>query len=315
MDKESLSKSLSDIKHKAKDFFSSASEVCVEEDDSDFMPTRLSADTYWDMHDDDLKNISISIQKDIFKVVSEIIPLLKSSPLLNEADERDIGICAKKIRASLRLRKFQSWDIEVLHDEGQVLGVNPPGQSEIDPNTPIQSEKSFTECIFQLESMAELIEITPTNIPDGLPDKNPNLPRSYRPNTAFIMMRINPNNPELDDVYDTYKECFKEFGIKAIRADDIEHEEVITNKIIEEIKTSEFLLGDLTDERPSVYYEIGYAHSLGRRVIMYRKSGTSIHFDLAAYNCPEYENLRELKSLLTKQLEQATNKKLKIANK
>jgi len=313
MHKESLSKSLTQIREKANDFFSSASEVCIEEDDSDFMPARLNVDTYWDMLSDDLKNISLSIQKDIFKVVSEIIPVLKSSPLLNEADERDIGICAKKIRASLRLRKFQSWDIEVLHDEGQVLGVNPPGQSETVPSTPSQSKKSFNESIYQLDSMSELIEITPTNIPDGLPDKNPNLPRNYRPNTVFIMMRINPENPELDDVYDTYKECFKEFGITAIRADDIEHEEVITNKIIEEIKTSEFLLGDLTEERPSVYYEIGYAHSLGRRVIMYRKSGTNIHFDLAAYNCPEYGNMRELKRLLIKRLEQITNKKM--ANK
>lgn len=310
MDKVSLSKSLAEIKEKAKAFFSSASEICTE-DDFDFISSRIKADMYWDMLDDNLKNISISIQKDLLKIVSEIIPLLKSSPLLNEADERDIGVCAKKIRATLRLRKFQYWDIEVLHDEGQVLGVSPPGQSEIDPSSPVQSEKSFNECIYQLESMTELIEIAPANISDGLPERNPNLPRSYRPNTAFIMMSINPNNPELVDVYDTYKECFKEFGIKAIRADDIEHEEVITDRIIEEIKTSEFLLGDLTDERPSVYYEIGYAHSLGRRVIMYRKSGTNIHFDLAAYNCPEYENMRELKNFLTKRLEQATNKKPK----
>ncbi|TOH98042.1 hypothetical protein CGI68_27270, partial [Vibrio parahaemolyticus] len=69
------------------------------------------------------------------------------------------------------------------------------------------------------------------------------LHQSYRPNTAFIMMPIDPNNPELEDVYEVYKDCFSKFGIKAIRADDIEHEDVITKKIIEEIKTSEFLLG------------------------------------------------------------------------
>lgn len=78
MDKELLSKSLADIQHKAKDFFSSASQVCVEENDSGFMPTRLSADAYWDMLDNNLKSISISIQKDIFKVVSEMIPTYRS---------------------------------------------------------------------------------------------------------------------------------------------------------------------------------------------------------------------------------------------
>ena len=123
------------------------------------------------------------------------------------------------------------------------------------------------------------------------------------------MMPINHQKGVLEDIYEVYKECFSKFGIKAIRADEIEHEDVITKRIIEEIKTSEFLVGDLTDERPSVYYEIGYAHSLGRRVIMYRMENTSIHFDLAAYNCPEYKNMKELKIFLLKRLEEATNRK------
>lgn len=309
MTKESLSESLSSIENKANDFFSSATVSSSEVDDSGFMQKRLSVDSYWDKLDDEIKNNSLSVQKDIFKVVSEIIPLVKSSSILNEADERDIGICAKKIRASLRLRKFQSWEIEVLHDEGHVLGVTPPGQSESEPNPPNQAKRVFKESITQLINMVELIEITPAYIPDGLPQKNPNLSQSYRPNTAFIMMPIDTQNPELEDIYDVYKECFSKFGIKAVRADEIEHEDVITKKIIEEIKTSEFLIGDLTNERPSVYYEIGYAHSLGRRVMLYRKKDTSIHFDLAAYNCPEYKNMKELRKILLKRLEDTTNRK------
>jgi nucleoside 2-deoxyribosyltransferase len=94
-----------------------------------------------------------------------------------------------------------------------------------------------------------------------------------------------------------------------VRSDDIEHEETITGRIIDEIKTAEFLFADLSGERPSVYYEIGYAHALGKRVIMFRRAGTRIHFDLAAYNCPEYTNLSELEKLLTKRLEAVTGKK------
>lgn len=213
------------------------------------------------------------------------------------------------MRATLKLRKFSAWDIEVLHDEGTVLGVSPPGQSEDKSNPPVDARKEFFECVELLEGIAQLLKITPANIPDGLPAKNPNLSQSYRPNTAFIMMPIDKNTPDNEDVYGAYKECFSKYGINAIRADEIEHEDVITKRIIEEIQTSEFLVGDLTNERPSVYYEIGYAHSLGRRVILYRKSGTSIHFDLAAYNCPEYKNITELKSLFMKRLEETTNRK------
>lgn len=309
MNIESLSKALGKLKEDAESFFKTASNVCVVKESPFMISGRQGINAYWDMLDENSQKSSLSIQKNLLSIVSSVIPVIKSSLLLNEADERDIGICTKRMRAALRLRNFRSWDTEILHDEDIVLGVNPPGQSEDDPSTPDESKKAFLRCSDQIEGMLELLSATPSHIPDGLPQKNPNLPQSYRPNTAFIMMRINPNNPELDDVYDTYKQCFKKFGIQAIRTDDIEHEDVITNKIIEEIKTSEFLVGDLTDERPSVYYEIGYAHSQGRRVIMYRKKGSTIHFDLVAYNCPEYKNMRELKGLLLKRLEQATNRK------
>lgn len=310
MDTKPLVKSLEEIESKADDFFSSAIDVCDEQKTVSFIRD-ISTDVngYWDELPEDLKAESQKIQEYILHVISSIIQVLQTSPILDKSDEKDIGVCTKRMRSALKLRDFSSWGIEVLHDEGMVLGVKPPGQSEDSPSHPVDAKKSFFQCHEKLIGIVQLLKITPSNMPNGLLQKNPNLSQSYRPNTAFIMMPINSNNPELDDIYDVYKDCFSKFGITAIRADDIEHEDVITKRIIEEIKTSEFLVGDLTNERPSVYYEIGYAHSLGRRVIMYRKKDTSIHFDLAAYNCPEYKNMKELKKLLLKRLEDTTNRK------
>lgn len=108
------------------------------------------------------------------------------------------------MRASLRLREFRYWNVDVVHDEGTVLGVNPPGQSDDDPSTPLESLANFTRCADQLSDIIELFLVASASIPDGLLSKNPNLPHSYKPNTAFIMISINPGNPELEDVYHTY---------------------------------------------------------------------------------------------------------------
>ncbi|HEX7424825.1 MAG TPA: hypothetical protein VF311_13205 [Terriglobales bacterium] len=55
-------------------------------------------------------------------------------------------------------------------------------------------------------------------------------------------------------------------------------------------------------------YEIGHAHARSKRVVLYRKAGTKLHFDIAHRKCPEYDNITDLKQQLRKRMETLTNK-------
>ena len=240
-------------------------------------------------------------------VVRTLANWIRQPSLLTEADRRDLSTWTKSLRACLRLRRYYGWDSELLHDEGWVLGIQQAGQSDTDPLHPKQARCNFVRDIDNLDSLVGLLEVSPTLWSEQ--QVNPQTLATYQPNTAFIMMQIDSYNPEIDDLYHLIKDCFSKFDITAVRSDEMEHEGLIAQKIIEKIESSEFLLADLTGERPNVYYEIGYAHSCGRKVTMYRRKDTKLHFDLSAYNCPEYVSLTDLKGKLMKRIEDITNRR------
>jgi hypothetical protein len=246
--------------------------------------------------------------RDIARLVNRVVEFSRSSPLLADEDRIDLRHTMRELISSIDFRVYRHWPDAILNDEDRVLGVQRASQSEQNC-THSEAVEEFRKAREKLES--SMVLLVPSNTPEATAIARSDATvsvKKYRPNTAFIMMWISKVHPELEDVKDCYQEVFKKFGIKAVRADEIEHSEQITQRILDEISTAEFLVADLTGERTSVYYEVGYAHALGKRPILYRRSGTKIGFDLVVHNCPEYANVVELRKKLEARLEALTNK-------
>lgn len=291
-------------------FFQDSHEALKDEISKTFVTTPTDPNRFWEKLPEELQHRSRNISLRITNAFSEIARIAKNSSFSGDEDLAELKVSIKSIRSSLRLRRYYYREPEVLHDEGTVLGFRHADQSDDQPAYPSEAWNVFSE---KMEKTTNLFDLISSNIDNHGNSFQDNLEKreSYVAGTAFIMMWMDPNQPELNDVVDTVKDVFENFDIKAIRADDIEHESLITHRILNEISSSEFLFADLTGSRPNVYYEVGYAHALKKRVILFRKSGTDLHFDLSGYNCPDYQNLRDLKEKLTRRLESLTNRKPK----
>ncbi len=81
-------------------------------------------------------------------------------------------------------------------------------------------------------------------------------------------------------------QAVKEMDYEPRDMSEIQHNEKICEKIIEEIKAARFMIADFTGQRGGVYFEAGYAKSLGIPVIWccHDDDKKNLHFDTNHYN-------------------------------
>ena len=101
---------------------------------------------------------------------------------------------------------------------------------------------------------------------------------------AFVAMHF---TKDLQDLYDKgIKPGIEEAGYTPVRVDREEYIGKADDYIIAKIKQSRFMVADMTDQRPSVYFEAGYAMGLGLQVVWLCKDDDvdKLHFDVRQYN-------------------------------
>jgi nucleoside 2-deoxyribosyltransferase len=125
---------------------------------------------------------------------------------------------------------------------------------------------------------------------------------------AFVVMRF--TDDDLDSAYlGVMKPVLEQFDYSVIRIDEVPDSGEINDQVRNEILGSALVLADLTGERPNCYYEAGYAHALGKTVILTARAGTPIHFDLATHRFIVWKNEQDLREQLTERLTELKKKK------
>jgi hypothetical protein len=110
---------------------------------------------------------------------------------------------------------------------------------------------------------------------------------------------------EYDQRFEKIEGVVSDAGGVAIRIDKEHPLEDLVSRIKKEIRSSSFVIADLTDERPSCYFETGFAEGIGRKVLYVASkqsvgkpgTDTKIHFDIHM-NVHFFSNLGELEEKL-----------------
>jgi hypothetical protein len=110
------------------------------------------------------------------------------------------------------------------------------------------------------------------------------------------------NDPKLIDAFDTFKETCAEFSYDCGKVDDSADVERIIPAIFERIRRAAFVIADLTDQRPNVLYELGYAQGVGKPCIITAYKGTTLPFDVHDIPTIFWESQKQLKEQLRERI-------------
>ena len=128
------------------------------------------------------------------------------------------------------------------------------------------------------------------------------IPPQPEKKTVFVAM---PFSAGFEDVYEfgiygPVRRC----GYVCEKVDESAFAGDIVARIQEGIRDARFVIADMSDEKPNVYLEVGYAWGLNKPVILIAREGQRLHFDLSHHKCLFYSTIGRLSSDLERLIRQ-----------
>lgn len=107
--------------------------------------------------------------------------------------------------------------------------------------------------------------------------------------TAFVVMQY--TEPYTFLYSDVIEPVAKEMKLRPYRAADVAGPGVILQDIIQGIAEAKVVIAEITPPNPNVFYELGYAHALGKPTILLAdRRVEKLPFDVSGYRCIFYSD-------------------------
>lgn len=120
---------------------------------------------------------------------------------------------------------------------------------------------------------------------------------------CFVVMQF---SSEFDSLYtDVIKPVCEQNGYKVVRADDFYNCGMIIDDVTRSIRECAVIIADVTPDNANVYYELGFAHGIGKlTILLCDRSREKLPFDISGFRTIFYENTIAGKKQVEDRLEQ-----------
>ena len=109
---------------------------------------------------------------------------------------------------------------------------------------------------------------------------------------------------EYKDLLAAIKTVCDEFGYEAERVDESNLSKRIVPQILKQVRRAAFVIVDVTEQKPNVYYELGFSDGAGKEVVLVAKKDTDLPFNVADIPVIYWESFEDFKQDLRKRLEE-----------
>lgn len=120
----------------------------------------------------------------------------------------------------------------------------------------------------------------------------------------FFCFTLMPFSDDFDDIYSLgIQAACNSAGAYCERVDEQVFQESILDRIYNQISKADLVIADMSKKNPNVFYEVGYAHALGKPTVLLTQDPNDIPFDMKHFQHIVYNNrISYLKDELIKRI-------------